>query len=74
MFGVKIADDEKCECCNKSFTGSFITGKGLLVCDVCVDDFILCDCCGEYRTEEEYSFNQENCDACCERKADMLGD
>jgi hypothetical protein len=74
MFGVKMADDEKCECCEKSFTESVITGKDYLFCAPCVEDMIVCDCCGEYRDEEEFLFGQDICDNCCEKKADSYED
>jgi hypothetical protein len=74
-FGVKMADDEKCECCgNSGFDTSAITGKGYLFCNICLEDMQICDCCGEYRNEEEFSFGQDICDSCCEKKADMLQD
>jgi hypothetical protein len=74
-FTIKIAHDEACEFCgSKDYSNSYYTGKNKLVCEDCAENLQICDCCGEYREETEFLYNAEICDACCDKKADLMQD
>jgi hypothetical protein len=75
MFGINNGSSEPCNfCSSKHYQGSYYTGKGKLVCEDCAEDLIICECCGEYREEEEFLYGQETCDSCLDKKADLLQD
>jgi hypothetical protein len=74
-FLIRTGDEEACDFCgSRHFKKSFITGKGSLVCDSCAESMQVCDCCGEYREEDEFLYNAEICDACCDKQADLMQD
>lgn len=66
---------EKCDFCQSTrFEKSYCTGKDKTVCFDCSHDLILCPCCNEFREDEEFLYNQENCDVCCDKLADKFED
>lgn len=67
-------DVEFCQFCGNEAHESYYTGKNKLVCVDCAEHLQICDCCGEYREDEEFSYNQEICDHCCDKKADLMQD
>lgn len=63
-----------CECCKTQVKETFETSGDELRCEKCLADLQYCECCCIYRHEDEFIYNQEICDSCCDIKADKMQD
>ena len=73
--GEKSCTCDKCETLVKSDSDMIeCMGQYELICTSCAEDMMWCDNCGKCGNDESFSYGQENCDNCCDIKADKMSD